>query len=170
MIRHFTATVYIVENEKVLLIFHRKLNKWLPAGGHIDPNETPPVCAKREALEETGLEIELIAQENIWVNRTNAKSFERPFMCLLEDVPARSDQPAHQHIDLIYLGRPIGGKEIQNVDETDGLKWFSLEEIEALESDQEIFEETKEAIRTIFLGNFYDQKCNIYSGDRAECR
>lgn len=151
MIRHFTATVYIIEKDKVLLIFHRKLNKWLPAGGHLDPNELPSEGAKREAFEETGLRIELISQENLWVEGINAKSFERPFMCLLEDVPARPEQPAHQHIDLIYVGRPIGGIETQNQEETDGLKWFSLEEVESLESHVEIFEETKDSIRTLFL-------------------
>jgi ADP-ribose pyrophosphatase YjhB (NUDIX family) len=150
MIRQFTATVYIIENQCVLLIYHRKFNKWLPPGGHLDPNELPPEGAKREVREETGLEIELISQENIWIERDNARSFERPFMCLVEDVPARSDQPAHQHIDLIYVGRVIGGFELENRDETAGLRWFTLSEIEAFTSDVDIFEETKEAIRTLF--------------------
>lgn len=149
MQKQFTATVYIVDNQKVLLIYHRKMNKWLPPGGHLDPNELPPEGAKREALEETGLEIELISQENLWIERWSARSFERPFMCLLEEVPARLDQPAHQHIDFIYLARPIGGKEMQNHVETDGLRWFSLEGVETLESDNEIFEETKQTLRII---------------------
>jgi 8-oxo-dGTP pyrophosphatase MutT (NUDIX family) len=150
LLRQFTATVYIIAEEKVLLIYHRKLAKWLPAGGHLEPNELPPEGAKREALEETGLEIELMSHENLWIERDNAKSFERPFMCLLENVPARPEQPAHQHIDLIYVGRPIGGKELQNLDETGGMKWFSLDDVETMESDVEMFEETKEAIRKIF--------------------
>lgn len=149
MLRQFTSTVYIIDNQRVLLIYHRKMNKWLPPGGHLNPNELPPDGARREALEETGLEIELISQENIWVERWNAKSFERPFMCLLEEIPARLDQPAHQHVDFIYLARPIGGKEVQNHEETKGLKWYTWEEVEMLESEEEIFEETKQSIRTI---------------------
>ncbi|MCE5317881.1 MAG: NUDIX domain-containing protein [Parachlamydia sp.] len=149
MIRQFTACVYIIENQRVLLIFHRKMNKWLPPGGHLEPNELPSEAAKREALEETGLEIALIPQENIWIDRWNAKSFERPYLCLLEEIPARADQPAHQHIDMIYVGRPIGGTETLNVCETDGLRWFSLDEIEAFGSDVEIFEETRQVLRKI---------------------
>ncbi len=150
MERHFTATVYIIQDDKVLLLYHRKLQKWLPTGGHIDPNETPVEAAKREALEETGLEIELIRQENVWIENWNAASLERPYLCLLEEVPAYQHVPAHQHIDFIYVGRPKGGSELQNREETDGLRWFTLEEVEQLKPDSEMFAETQEVLRSIF--------------------
>lgn len=149
MQRQFVASVYIIEQQRVLLIYHRKLCKWLPPGGHLDPNETPPEGARREAREETGVEIEFIRQENVWVNQWSAKSFERPYLCLLEEIPAYKDTPQHQHIDFIYLARPIGGVEQQNLLETDGLRWFTLEEVELLEVDVEIFAETCQVIRTI---------------------
>lgn len=149
MLRQFTACVYIIENQRVLLIFHRKMNKWLPPGGHLEPNELPSEAARREALEETGIEIALVPQENVWIDRWNAKSFERPYLCLLEEIPARADQPAHQHIDMVYVGRPIGGTETLNEKETGGLRWFTLDEIEALDSDVSIFEETKQTLRKI---------------------
>lgn len=150
MEKQFTATVYIIDNGKVLLVFHRKFQKWLPPGGHMHDNEIPPEAAKREAFEETGLEIEFIKQENIWVHHWNSKSFERPYLCLLEEVPAFGDKPAHQHIDFIYLAYPVGGKINQNHEETSGIKWFTLEEIEALTSDVEIFTEVKETVRHLF--------------------
>ena len=149
MERQFTATVYIIEQERVLLILHRKLNKWLPPGGHLDPNETPAEGARREAREETGIEIEFIRQENIWIERWNASSFERPYLCLIEKIPPYKDVAAHQHIDFIYLARPVGGVEKQNSDEIDGMRWFTLEEVEALKADEEIFVETQECIRNI---------------------
>lgn len=149
MERQFTATTYIIEKKQVLLIFHRKLQKWLPPGGHIDPNETPPEAARREAREETGLEIELIPQENVWINNWNAKSIERPYLCLLEEIPEHGQHPAHQHIDFIYLAKPNGGTQTLNHIETHDIRWFALEDIEKLKSDDEIFEETKETIRHI---------------------
>jgi len=149
MKRQFTATVYIVEDERVLLIKHRKLRKWLPPGGHLDPNETPPEAAKREAFEETGMKVELVPQENIWIDHWNAKSLERPFLCLLEEIPAYGDEPAHQHMDLCYLGRPIGGKLKENPKETDGIRWFTLDEINKLEPDVDIFAETQKVLLTI---------------------
>ncbi len=149
MIRQFTATVYILDGDRVLLIYHRKLQKWLPPGGHIDPNETPPEAARREALEETGLEVELLSQENVWVKESNATSFERPFMCLLEDIPAHGDQPAHQHMDMVYVGRQIGGQIQQNHDETGGVRWFTLSEIEDLELEVTLFTETRDTLRVL---------------------
>jgi 8-oxo-dGTP pyrophosphatase MutT (NUDIX family) len=149
MERQFTATVYIVENDRVLLIHHKKLRTWLPPGGHIDPNETPPEAAKREAFEETGLEIEFIPQENIWIDRWNAKSFERPYLCLLENIPEHKGVPAHQHMDLVYLARPSGGQLRHNDEETHDIRWFSWEELQALEPDKDIFMETLETIKVI---------------------
>lgn len=43
---------YIVNKDKLLLIHHKKLKKWLPVGGHIDENETPCKALRREVKEE----------------------------------------------------------------------------------------------------------------------
>lgn len=152
MIKQFTATTYIIDERlrKVLLIFHKKLKKWLPCGGHIDPNETPTEAAKREALEETGFHIEIIKQENVWIEKWNAKSFERPYLCLLEEIPAFGEMPSHQHMDFIYLARPIAGEKILNTKETEGIRWFSEEEIKSLKPDDEIFGETQDFLEHLF--------------------
>ncbi|MCB1136468.1 MAG: NUDIX domain-containing protein [Chlamydiia bacterium] len=147
--RQFTATVYVIEQSRALLIFHKKMQKWLPPGGHIDPNELPSDAAVREALEETGIEIELITDENIHIDRWNAVSFPRPWMCMLEHIPATEKEDAHQHMDMIYVGRPIGGSLRENQTETSGLRWFSLAEIETLQHDVDIFVETVEVLRRL---------------------
>lgn len=147
--KQFTATVFIVKDNEFLFIFHKKHKKWLPPGGHLDPDELPSDAAVREAFEETGLHIELLRQENVWVEMcANGRSFERPYMCLLEEIPERIGESAHQHMDFIYVGRPIGGSEVKNECETDGLRWFTLEEINRLSSD-EIFPDTKLVVQRI---------------------
>jgi 8-oxo-dGTP pyrophosphatase MutT (NUDIX family) len=140
--KHFTATSYIISDSKVLLLFHAKIKKWLPPGGHIEENETPPEAAQREVLEETGLEISFILQENVWIDRWNAKSIERPYLCLLENIPAHNNVAEHQHMDFIYVAAPTGGTLINDP----LIRWFSLDEVNTLESDHEIFLETKETI------------------------
>lgn len=151
MEKQFTATVYILDNNLVLLLFHPKLNKWLPPGGHIEANETPPACAIREAWEETGLQIELIKDEHIWISRWNAESFERPWLCLIENVPPHKSQPAHQHVDFIYLGRPTGGSIQPEHLQQHAIRWFTLDEVLALRTDDEIFFETQQTLAKIMV-------------------
>lgn len=127
MEKQFTATAYIFHENKVLLHRHGKLGKWLPPGGHIEANETPPEAIRREVMEEAGLEIIFIEQENVKIHDAHAVSFERPYLCLLENIPAYNDTPAHQHIDFIYLARPMAPQE------KNGFRWFSYEELQGIE-------------------------------------
>lgn len=108
MQKEFTATVYIFHDSKVLLHPHKKLSKWLPPGGHIEKNESPPEAAIREVLEETGLEIRFIEKEHHAIDAPNAKSIPRPYLCLEEWVPPHKEEPAHIHIDMIFIATPVG--------------------------------------------------------------
>lgn len=148
MEKQFTATVYIFNDRKVLLHHHAKLGKWLPPGGHIELNETPPDAARREVMEETGLEIEFIEQENLKISAYNGTSFERPYLCLLENIPAYKDKPAHQHMDMIYLARPREMKEDLNE-----FRWFSYEELQGLE----LFPDVAEVLRILLKENGLDR-------------
>ena len=60
---------YIFDGEKVLLVHNKKLDLWLPVGGHIEKDETPDDALLREVKEETGLELigepKLIAAQDI---------------------------------------------------------------------------------------------------------
>ncbi len=53
--RAFSIAVYPRHRERVLLIFHKRLQTWLPPGGELLANETPLEAAIRELEEETGL-------------------------------------------------------------------------------------------------------------------
>jgi 8-oxo-dGTP diphosphatase len=51
----FSVAIFARNAGRILLIKHKRLGTWLPAGGEIDPGETPLEAAKRELTEETGL-------------------------------------------------------------------------------------------------------------------
>lgn len=141
MKRQFVATAYLVEEGKILLLKHKKLNKWLPPGGHLDENELPHEGALRETLEETGIIAEIVS-EKLPLETENARFLPKPRHVLLEEIPRHKEEPAHQHIDFIFLARPHSGTLEINRNESDDLRWFSIDELAEI-PDSEIFRETK---------------------------
>ncbi len=54
--RAFSVATFARQGGRILLIRHRRLGTWLPVGGEIHDGETPLEAARRELMEETGLE------------------------------------------------------------------------------------------------------------------
>ena len=63
--KHFTASVYIVDGDRLLLIDHPKLGLLLPPGGHLEANETPVEAAHREVLADTGRPTKIASHEHL---------------------------------------------------------------------------------------------------------
>jgi 8-oxo-dGTP pyrophosphatase MutT (NUDIX family) len=102
--RHFVATVYVVHDGATALHEHDRLDMWLPPGGHLDRDELPHDAAEREAEEELGLPVDLVAPNGDLCSDT-AESLPRPQHFLLEDIDVRPDgSVAHQHVDFVYYG------------------------------------------------------------------
>lgn len=102
--RHFTATVYVVNDGATLLHKHERLGLWLPPGGHIDRDELPHRAAIRETREETGLDIDLL-HEPTGPTSSTARPLPQPVSILLEDINVTEHGVGHQHIDFIYFAR-----------------------------------------------------------------
>lgn len=51
------VTAVIRRSEELLLVRRSDTGSWTPVGGIVEPGEPPAACARREALEETGVEI-----------------------------------------------------------------------------------------------------------------
>lgn len=102
MRRHFTATGFVVDGGRTLLHWHKRLQQWMPPGGHIEPDENPVQAVLREIREETGLEAEVIPSIAA-LSFSYPAQLQPPYTILLEDSPEPGDP--HQHIDLIYFCR-----------------------------------------------------------------
>ncbi|MCE5295342.1 MAG: NUDIX hydrolase [Chlamydiales bacterium] len=55
---------------QILLVDHKKAGLWLPAGGHVEPNEHPRETVKREILEELGIEADFIMTDPLFLTVT----------------------------------------------------------------------------------------------------
>lgn len=125
MRRHFTATGFVVDGSRTLLHWHKRLQQWMPPGGHIEPDEDPVQTVLREIEEETGLVAEVISARE-------AEPFHYPdqlpppYTILVEDIPG-PDEP-HKHIDMIYFCRVVDGAGRLRADDPT-LRWVESEDL-----------------------------------------
>ncbi len=130
--RHFTASAYVVSGGRTLLHWHRKLGMWLPPGGHCEPNEDPVQAALREAWEESGLAVEVIAPPELLVlhDPGTPAVVAPPAVILIQDIRAEG-QPFHQHIDHVYFTRPHGRVDFDAPIPGGGPhRWFTAAELD----------------------------------------
>lgn len=124
MRRHFTATGFVVDGSRTLLHWHKRLQQWMPPGGHIEADEDPVQAVLREIQEETGLVTEVLSTRD-------AAPFEYPeqlpppYVILVEDIPGPGEP--HKHIDMIYFCRVVDGTGGLAADPT--LRWVDAEEL-----------------------------------------
>lgn len=124
--KSITATVYIINDGKVLLHKHKKYNTWFPVGGHLESDELPHEAAIREAKEEAGLDITLVETENVSpfdIGRVDR--LPAPF-CLYHEGDVEE-----QFLDFIYIGKTTQTKFAPMISESMELRWFSKEELES---------------------------------------
>jgi 8-oxo-dGTP pyrophosphatase MutT (NUDIX family) len=121
----FTVSLFIVKDQKVLFVFHKQLQRWLPIGGHIELDENPEQAALREAKEESGLDVELVGGKS-------SVPKEAGFLPL--PVPEYMDmhliQKPHWHIGLVYFARVIAGQVKLNIEEHQDIQWLSDKELD----------------------------------------
>ena len=122
----FTVSCYIVYQGKVLLAHHKKLNKWLPVGGHVELDEDTDQALRREVEEETGLEVEFIdeipdLEGDPAVLTVQLRS---PRFMDIHNITS-----THRHINLVFFGRAKSDQAILAPEEHHELKWFSREEL-----------------------------------------
>lgn len=130
MIRHNTATGFVVHGDATLLHWHRRVQAWLPPGGHVEPNEDPVQAVLREVHEETGLSVEVVPAQRQRMRFATVGRIEAPRTILIEDVHDEK-VGAHQHIDMIYYTRVIadGGNGDARPEAPAGWRWVTAQEL-----------------------------------------
>ncbi|MBU2635005.1 NUDIX domain-containing protein [Patescibacteria group bacterium] len=139
----FVVDVYIVYKDKVLLIHHRKLDKWLPIGGHIELDEDPEQALFREVKEECGLEIEVLGEKPSILSEGTKFLYPPIFL----DIHKISE--THKHIGLYYFAKAKTDKVVLNKKEHKKILWFSEEELDdpKLDLDEAVKFYAREALK-----------------------
>ena len=122
----FTVAIFVVHEEKILLIHHRKLAKWLPIGGHIELDEDPEQAALREAKEESGLDVELLG-ERPPTTGPDTRALIAPRFLDIHRISA-----THEHIGMIYWAQPKSGTATLATEEHHDIRWCSAADLETL--------------------------------------
>lgn len=114
---HFTASAVVVtpEGDRVAMLHHRKLERWLQPGGHVEPEDGGDLllAAMRESREETGCEVG-----------------PHPLAPLPLDVdahviPARRDEAEHTHLDVRFLLVATSAEALSHDPlESSAIHWF----------------------------------------------
>jgi 8-oxo-dGTP pyrophosphatase MutT (NUDIX family) len=122
----FTVAIFVVREGRVLVVHHRKLDRWLPLGGHIELDEDPEIAALREAKEESGLDVELLGERPPTTEPGTRALIAPRFL----DIHRITD--THEHIGMIYWARPRQGSVTLAAAEHRDIRWCSAPELDAL--------------------------------------
>ncbi|HSL56635.1 MAG TPA: NUDIX hydrolase [Acidimicrobiales bacterium] len=119
---HLTGSALVVDPSRaaVLVLFHRKLQRWLQPGGHADGDANLAGVALREATEETGIAglAVLPVPIDLDVHRV---------------APPAED--AHDHHDVRFLVvAPAGAAAVGN-HESEALRWVGADELAGVGAD-----------------------------------
>ena len=115
---HITASAIVVGARGVVLHRHKRLGLWLQPGGHVEPGEWPHEAARREAAEETGLDV-----------RHPGSSPQ------LVHVDVHPGPRGHTHLDVRYLLEAPDDDPAPGPGESPDVAWFPWSEAIALADD-----------------------------------
>jgi 8-oxo-dGTP pyrophosphatase MutT (NUDIX family) len=124
---HVTASGWIVSEtgDKVLLMHHRKLDRWFQPGGHCDGDPDLLAVARKEVEEETGLIDFTLAKEGI-------------FDVDIHLIPANSKEEAHYHYDVRFLFKADADTALTINSESRDLRWLPLAQVHEFNNSESI--------------------------------
>jgi 8-oxo-dGTP diphosphatase len=129
----WVAAGYLVQRDRVLLVSHRRLNSWVPPGGHVEVNETFAQAAEREFFEETGVPVKAVS--------ATTKAYLGDSVSIPEPVPFYIDtelegfaRRAMVHFYFVCLVDELNEAHIRPAArEIEEVRWFDMNQVEELE-------------------------------------
>ncbi|MGH3898065.1 MAG: NUDIX domain-containing protein [Pseudonocardiaceae bacterium] len=150
MIKHATASAFVFcefpQGWRLGLIEHPRLQKRMVVGGHVERDETQAEAAVREAAEESGLTVRLLAGPSPALPLGYPhERVAAPWWITEVMVPADNHLSApHIHVDHQYVA--IADSPVPVSEPAHPYGWFSAEELAGLP----MFEDTLLLARSLF--------------------
>ncbi len=131
--KHYTASIFVINNSsgdwKILFVHHKKFDRWMIPGGHIENFENPVEAVLRETLEETQTTPKLVSFIHKEVPDTDSTWLLPPEYFFEQLIPARKHENEHYHLDCCYIGI-VNDNSIKHCEEESyDIGWFNLKEI-----------------------------------------
>ncbi|MFD7577467.1 NUDIX domain-containing protein [Kitasatospora sp. NPDC059817] len=112
MIKESTASAFLFHVDgdgvcRTALVWHPRLEEWLPAGGHIEADEGAAEAAVREVREETGFDAELLPGPSLALPAGFPHTAPvAPWWVVEMDACADNHtREPHRHIDHVFVAR-----------------------------------------------------------------
>lgn len=136
---HVTASAWILSPDRTatLLTHHKKLNRWLQLGGHVEDDPSIQDAATREALEESGIDDLYLLDRKL-------------FDIDVHLIPARKGDPEHYHYDFRFIFQ-ANTKDLSVSEESHSLAWVTIADIATKVVDESIIRMAKKT--PAFLNN-----------------
>ena len=135
---HVTCTGLVLSprRRRVLLVHHRRLNRWLLPGGHVeDTDASPGETARREVAEETGADLEPgVPPQLVGVD--------------VHPIPSNHREPLHLHHDLIFAFHAVSKRSACS-EEAREIAWCRLDEFDRYAVPGNIRRATERALREL---------------------
>ena len=133
--KHFSVTGYMTNHarSKMLLVHHKGLDKWLPPGGHVEPDESPDIAVLREIREETGLQNTVgftYTGINLQAKDVTDVQIPAPIAMTYQIIPENHKDSEHIHLDMAYALEASEKERVRLGDKgVNEVKWVDIGEI-----------------------------------------
>jgi len=143
----FTATGFVFNDDnKILMIKHRKLGVWMPPGGHIDENELPCKAVVREIFEETGVMAKAFTVAHDADSPIDARCNELPLPMEILLTNFEGDG-LYNCINMNYICYAKDSTLNPEKSEVDDIGWFSPSQAIELETFEFVRKSLRKAVR-----------------------
>jgi 8-oxo-dGTP pyrophosphatase MutT (NUDIX family) len=117
----------VVRDDRVLLLWHGSLSRWVPTGGRIElaSGEYPHEALIREVQEETGLSVSVASGGGMEVRDEAASPLPMPVS--IQEIRI---SPSAEYLDFVYFCHVVDGEVSLDYRAARAYHWFSKDDLQ----------------------------------------